>query len=469
MAIHYLNLLDVSNRIRRRELSSEEVTRVLLGRISRYDWRFNSSALVLGESALEQARQADAEIRAGLWRGPLHGVPIGIKDLLWTKGLPTMAGMPARKDFRPESDATIVTRLKRAGAVIIAKHHMTEGATMDHHPQLPRPLNPWSTAHWTGVSSSGSAVATAAGFCFGAIGSDTGGSIRMPSAAQNLTGIKPTWGRVSRHGVIHLSESLDHFGPMARSTADAAAILQAIAGPDPHDPTSLLDPVPDYSASCQGGLESLVLGIDWKFAAGDVPKEIVDCLQQAIEVLEDLGMRVREVEFPGSAEEFGAMVSIFSGEAVLAHAEYFPAKAELYGPWLKNMLEQASRHVSPAELARANLMRARFQGRIRRLFSDVDALITPGLGRLLPTWEEIERNRTPEMPFDPNLIRFTMPFNLAGVPTLSVPGGFSASGLPIGLQFIGPWLSEPMLIRMGCAFQRVTSFHTRHPKLGELE
>jgi len=189
---------------------------MLLERIERHESRLHSIALLMRESALEQARQADAEIAAGLHRGPLQGVPVGIKDLLWTEGLPTRAGTELLSDFRPTSDATVVKRLKRAGAVIIAKLHMTEGATVEHHSSFERPVNPWSADHWTGVSSSGSGVATAAGFCFGAIGSDTGGSIRMPSAANNLTGIKPTWGRVSRHGLIHLSESCDHLGPMAR-------------------------------------------------------------------------------------------------------------------------------------------------------------------------------------------------------------------------------------------------------------
>jgi amidase len=233
MGTHYDSLLSVSDRIRSGALRAADVTAELLARFARYDGRLHSALMVLADDAMAQARQADAEIAAGRWRGPLHGVPIGVKDLLWTKGLPTTGGMDVLRDFRPEEDATVVARLKQAGAVIIAKLHMTEGATFNHHPSFPRPVNPWSGAHWSGVSSSGSGVAPAAGLCFGAIGSDTGGSIRMPSAANNLTGIKPTWGRVSRHGLIHLAESLDHLGPMARSAVDAAAILQAIAGWDP--------------------------------------------------------------------------------------------------------------------------------------------------------------------------------------------------------------------------------------------
>jgi amidase len=281
---HFKSLLDISGRIRNREDSSAEVTAALLNQIARYDGTLHSTILVMADVAMEQARQADAEIAAGQWRGALHGVPIGIKDLLWIKGLPTTGGMELLRDFRSDEDSTVVERLKQAGAVLIAKLHMTEGAGLEHHAAFPRPVNPWSAAHWTGVSSSGSGVAVAAGFCFGAIGSDTGGSIRMPSSANNLTGIKPTWGRVSRHGLIHLCESLDHLGPMARSAADAAAVLQTIAGFDPRDTTSLSDPVPDYLGQASEGVAGLTLGIDWQFAAGSMAPEIVQALQNALRV-----------------------------------------------------------------------------------------------------------------------------------------------------------------------------------------
>ena len=465
MDIHYLSLLEISDRIRRGIVSAETVTRALLDRIERHEGRLHSIALLLADSALDQARRADAEIAAGFYRGPLHGVPLGVKDLLWTEGLPTAAGMEFLKDFRPSSDATVIKRLKQAGAVLIAKLHMTEGATVDHHPSFARPVNPWSKDHWTGVSSSGSGVATAAGFCFGAIGSDTGGSIRMPSAANNLTGIKPTWGRVSRHGLMHLSESFDHLGPMARSAADAAAILQAIAGSDPLDPTALQDPVPDYGSLEGGGVQDLVVGIDWKYVAGGLPEDVVRCVHDALGVLQELGVRVREVAFPWSEEDFAATVPIFDAEVALAHAAHYPAKADRYGSWLRTMLQQAMANTDRAALARGYLARERYKGRLRALFGDVDLLLTPGLGKILPTWNEIESLSGSAMPFDLDLVRFTMPFNVAGTPTLSFPGGFTEEGLPIGLQLIGSWLAEPTLIRAGIAFQRVTPYHTQHPPL----
>jgi amidase len=464
MGVHYDSLLSVSDRIRHGALTSESVTARLLDRLARHDGRLHSALMVLADDAMAQARQADAEIAAGRWRGPLHGVPIGIKDLLWTRGLPTTAGMELLRDFRPEEDATVVARLKDAGAVIIAKLHMTEGATFNHHPAFPRPVNPWSAAHWTGVSSSGSGVATAAGFCFGAIGSDTGGSIRMPSAANNLTGIKPTWGRVSRHGLIHLAESLDHLGPMARSAADAAAILQAIAGWDPRDSTTLDDPVPDYLAAAGAGAAGLRLGIDWQFAAGGMDAAIVASLETTRAALERLGMTVREVRFPWDEAEMADSQTLFGAELALAHEAWFPAQAERYGPWLRGTLEQVSQ-VRGIDVARGHMLRERYRGRLRRMFAEVDMVLVPALGRPLPTWEDIEPMARGEAPMDTNLLRFTSPFHLAGTPTISLPAGFDAAGLPIGVQLAGAWLGEAALIRAGAAFQRETDFHARHPDL----
>lgn len=464
MAIHYDSLLSVSDRIRRGELSSAEVTAELLRRIALLDGRLHSTLMVLVDEAMADARKADAEIAAGQWRGPLHGIPVGVKDLLWTRGLPTTGGMDVLRDFRPEEDATVVARLREAGAVIIAKLHMTEGATFNHHPVFERPVNPWSTAHWTGVSSSGSGVAPAAGFCFGAIGSDTGGSIRMPSAANNLTGIKPTWGRVSRHGLIHLAESLDHLGPMARSAGDAAAILQAIAGWDPKDTTSLSDPVPDYVAQMDGGVAGLSLGVDWRFAASGMADEIVTSLENTRAVLERLGMKVREVEFPWDEEEMADSRTLFGAEIALAHEAWFPEQADRYGNWLRKTLGEVG-HVRGVDVARGHMVRERYRGRLRAMFAEVDMLLVPALGKPLPTWEEMEPMAQGEAPMDMDLMRFTSPFNLSGSPTITLPAGVDTNGLPLGIQLAGPWLAEPALIRAGVAFQKATEFHERHPAL----
>jgi amidase len=244
--LHYLELMELATRLQKREVSPVEVARAQLDRITTLDGALGSYALVTADEALDQAADAEAEIAAGRYRGPLHGVPIGIKDVCWTKGIPTAAGMAIYRDFRPQEDATVVARLKQAGAVILGKLQMTESAYSDHHPSVVPPKNPWHADYWTGISSSGPAVATAAGLCYGAIASDTGGSIRWPCGANGLTGLKPTWGRVSRFGVFELAASLDHIGPIARSAADVGALLRIIAGADEKDPTTALDPVPDY-------------------------------------------------------------------------------------------------------------------------------------------------------------------------------------------------------------------------------
>jgi amidase len=459
-----MGLLEVSGWIRRREITAEAVTRQLLDRIERLEPRLNSVVMLLAETALAQAQQADREIAGGFWRGPLHGVPIGIKDLLWTKGLPTTAGMELNREFRPSEDATVVERLKRAGAVIIAKLHMTEGATFDHHPAWPRPANPWSAAHWTGVSSSGSGVAVAAGLCFGAIGTDTGGSIRMPSAANSLTGIKPTWGRVSRHGLMHLSESLDHIGPMARSAGDAAAILQAIAGADPRDPTALAAPVPDYVGTLGAGVSGLVVGVDWDFVTEDVAPEAVAALRAAAETLQGLGVRLREVKTPRAGDAWMTTGAMFAAEIAAAHAEHFPAKADRYGPRTRQTFA-ASQALDGVTVARAYQARDRFRSAMHAVFADCDLLLTPAFPIVLPTWEAVDAIIDDMQAASRYIGRFTMPFNLAGTPTISLPAGFTDEGLPIGVQLVGAPLAEPVLIRAGAAFQRATDHHTRRPPL----
>jgi amidase len=260
--LHYLELTELAELIRMRRISSVEVTRQQLDRIAALDDRLASYAVVTAERAMAEARAAEADIAASCYRGPLHGVPLAVKDLFWTSGVPTAAGMTIHKDFRPDVDATAVRRLREAGAVLLGKLQMTEGAYSDHHPQVTPPRNPWNADYWPGISSSGPGVAVAAGLCFGALASDTGGSIRWPSAANGLTGIKATWGRVSRHGVFDLAPSLDHIGPMARSVADAAALLTAVAGADPADPTALQEPAASLAATANRTIGGLKIGVD---------------------------------------------------------------------------------------------------------------------------------------------------------------------------------------------------------------
>src|SRR5882757_5099941 len=287
--LHYYELVEIGQRIRKRELSPVEATQAQLDRIARLDGQLKSYAYVMASPALEQAHAAEKGIAAGKVRGPLHGVPIAVKDLCWTKDAPTAAGMTIYRDYRPSEDATVVSRLKEAGAVILGKLQLTEGAYADHHPEIDPPRNPWDATLWSGASSSGSGVATAAGLCYGSLGSDTGGSIRFPSAANGVTGLKPTWGRVSRYGVFELAATLDHIGPMARSAADCGAILGIIAGQDPKDTTTLPGSVPDYLAGIAEGIRGLRIGYDASWSETGVDEPTVAVVKAARETLAKLG------------------------------------------------------------------------------------------------------------------------------------------------------------------------------------
>src|SRR5581483_9008031 len=280
----YAGISEGADRLARREPSPVELTRAMLDRIAALDPKLHAYATVTTEVALEQAKAAEAEIARGERRGPLHGVPIAVKDLCYTCGIPTAAGMPIHAGFLPEHDATVVTRLREAGAVLLGKLQLTEGAMADHHPDVTPPVNPWNASHWAGASSSGSGVATAAGLCFASLGSDTGGSIRFPSAMNGVTGIKPTWGRVSRHGIFPLGPTLDHVGPMARSAEDAAIVLGAIAGADASDPTALAAPVPDYLALAPE-VRGVRIGVDDASFARVAP-EVEGAVRGAVRELE---------------------------------------------------------------------------------------------------------------------------------------------------------------------------------------
>lgn len=461
--VHYLTILDVSHKLRHRELTAQALLRHQLERISRLDGRLRSFMRLMPEEALEQARNADFEIEAGQWRGPLHGVPIAIKDLLWVAGAPTGAGTAVFKDFVPTEDATVVRRLKRAGAVILGKVTTTEGAGLEHHPSIKRPSNPWDASRWTGVSSSGSGVATAAGLCFGALGTDTGGSIRMPSAACGLTGLKPTWGRVSRHGLFPLAESFDHVGPMTRSAGDAAAVLQAIAGADPADPTALTDLVPDYLADVCFNLAGVRIGIDWSYATDDVDPAVAEGVRNAILVLKDLGATVREIPFPPRETLMVDLTPAMMSEVAAAHEATYPKHKELYGPRLAQTVE-AGRAMPGIEVAKAHLARARFRGRMRAMFDEIDLCVIPGLPLPAPRLEAVEKMLDDWDALSRNLLRYAFPINATGNPTLNMPSGFSKDGLPVSVQLVARHLDEPLLIRAGRAFQSVTDFHTRHPE-----
>lgn len=456
-----MDLTDLSGRIAQREISSGEATQALLTRIAELEPSLNSFALVTADMALAQARTADAEIARGIHRGPLHGVPIAVKDLCWIKDYPTGAGMALGMRKIAKEDATLVRRLKEAGAVLIGKTELSEGAYSDHHASITPPSNPWNADYWTGISSSGSGVATAAGLCYGAIASDTGGSIRWPAAANGVTGLKPSWGRVSRHGVVELAASLDHVGTMARSARDAGALLGAIAGSDPQDPTALQDRVPDYLKTADDGVKGLRIGIDADWNATDVDGETAAVLSEAIEAFTELGAAIVPVRMPDVTQAIADWMPNCAIEAAVAHAATYAQHKDQYGAILSSVIE-TGRRLSATDYQKILLRRMDFRGRVNALFATMDMLLTP-----IQPFAPLTLAGIKTLGEQPDLIaklqRYTSPFDMTGHPTLSLPGGFTAQGLPVGFQLIAAHLQEAQLVQAGAAFQSVTAWHRRHP------
>ncbi|AWB25577.1 amidase [Methylobacterium currus] len=460
-SLHDESLVFIAEAIRRWEVSAVEVTTAMLDRIEALDGEYRCYATVTAEHALDAAARADRETARGISRGPLHGVPLGIKDLCDTHFAPTGAGTVIHRERVPDTDATVVARLEQGGAVILGKLAMTEGAYTSHHPDNPGPLNPWGRGHWLGSSSTGSGAATAARLCFGSLGSDTGGSIRFPSATCGLTGIKPTWGRVSRHGVFPLAASLDHVGPMARSAADAAAILGVIAGADPRDPTTLTAPVDVELGGKARPVRGLTIGIDRFFTTEGIDPEVVAALDRVEAVLRDLGARVVEVAMPPTDRLVRGWIPFCSVETALAHRDTYPARAAEYGPDLAGLIDQG-RRVTGLELGAVIHDRLDFSGALAALFEKVDLLLVPTMPVPVPSLARMgEYGQDPEVLL--RILRFTAPFNFSGSPTITLPAGIDAAGLPLSVQLVGPHLSEGMLCRSGHAVQQVTDWHTLRP------
>ena len=459
--LHYESLDGIAKRLRTRELSSVEATRTILDRIARLDGRLRSYATVTADRALRDASERDADSSAGVSRGPLHGVPIAVKDLCNTAGIVTAAGMSINARNIPDRDATVVTRLKAAGAVILGKLQMTEGAYGVHHPTVVPPVNPWNAAYWTGVSSSGSGVATAAGLCFASLGSDTGGSIRFPSTMNGLTGLKPTWGRVSRAGVFPLAESLDHVGPMCRSALDAALVLGVIAGADPDDPTAAQHAVPDYAASTGNGVKGKRLGVPTNLVGMDVDSR--RALDDALAVLRDAGAVPVEVTLPELDEAALKWLSLCGVEAALAHEATFPSRRAEYGAELAGLID-LGRSLSALDLARLQLLRARVAGEIERTLSTIDLLLLPVMGVAAPSLAAMKAaGRSPEAVAA--RLRYTAPFDMSGHPTLTLPGGMTGDGVPVGFQIVGHSFDEAGILAAGHAYQQATAWHLERPPL----
>ncbi len=430
-----LPLLELAARIAGRDVSPVAATEAVLARIAALDGTLNAFVTLFADEALAAARQAEREIAAGAYRGPLHGVPVSVKDLFATKGSRTTASSRILAAHVPDHDATVVTRLRAAGAVIVGKTNMLEFAYAAVHPDYGPTPNPWDLARSSSGSSSGSAVSVAAGMGYGSIGSDTGGSIRLPAAYCGIVGLKPTYGRVSRHGGIPVSWSADHFGPLTRTAGDSAPRLAAIAGEDPHDTTPGRVPEPDYHAQIQEGVAGKRIGIAAPYLHQHVDPAVQALVEEAIAVLRDLGATVTELTLPPPSEAVPALLAILMPEATAYHLPWLRERPHDYSPAVRERLELGA--VTPAvAYIQAQQARRRIVDDFLIAMAGVDLLVTPSA----PTAATpLEGDLVTGEGADPELlaavINFSGPFDLTGFPAMSIPCGF-ANGLPVGMQLV---------------------------------
>jgi aspartyl-tRNA(Asn)/glutamyl-tRNA(Gln) amidotransferase subunit A len=453
-------IVELAPRLRRKEVSPVELTRDCLNRIERGNPVLNAFITVTAESALAEARAAESEIARGDWRGPLHGIPVALKDLIDTAGTRTTAASALFERRVPADDAEVVRRLRKAGAVILGKNNLHEfaygGSSLvsffgDVH-------NPWNTEHTAGGSSGGSASAVAAGLCYAAIGTDTAGSIREPAALCGCVGIKPTYGRVSARGVIPLSWSLDHVGPLAATVGDAALVLQAIAGYDALDAGSAEVPVSDYVGLGEG-TETLRVGVPRAHFYEDLDDEVGAALEQALTVIRGLVAEVRDVPIEVTPDR-----TVQAAESFAYHAENVARAPELYQPETLRRI-RSGENISAAEY----IFRRREMDQERRrshgFFADVDLLVAPTMPTPAPAITDLKKDPGALRPAELILLRNTRPFNVWGLPAISVPCGFTQNGLPIGLQIAGPHWREDLVLRLARAYESSTKWHRRHPAL----
>jgi aspartyl-tRNA(Asn)/glutamyl-tRNA(Gln) amidotransferase subunit A len=452
-------ITELAPRLKRKEVSPIELTRACLDRIEKLNPTLNAFITVTAESALAEARTAEKEIARGDWRGPLHGIPIAIKDLIDTAGTRTTAASGLYQNRVPAEDAEVVQRLRRAGAVILGKNNLHEFAyggssLVSFYGDVHNPRNP---THIAGGSSGGSAAAVAEGLCYAAIGTDTAGSIREPAALCGCVGIKPTYGRVSARGVIPLSWSLDHVGPLAASVGDAAAVLRAIAGYDPLDVCSADVPVADYVSAMGAGAKKLRVGIPRKHFYDDLDDEVRGAVEQAIAVIGALVAEVRDVQIEVSNDR-----TVQAAESFAYHAQNVARTPELYQPETLRRIRSGEK-ISAAEYIQRRRELDEARRRAHDFFAEVDLLVTPTMPVPAPAIAGLKKDPAALRPAELTLLRNTRPFNVWGLPAISVPCGFTKSGLPIGLQIAGPHWREDLVLRLAHAYELATEWHERRP------
>ncbi len=466
----FLTISQLSKLIEKKEVSPVEVTTSFLERIDQLDGQINAYITVLEEEARKSSQEAERAILSGNHLGPLHGIPIAVKDIFMTKGIRTTAGSKILADFFPKEDATVVQRLKEAGAVIIGKtnlHEFAYGMTTDN-PHYGPTRNPWDMERIPGGSSGGSAAAVAASLCSGSLGSDTGGSIREPASLCSIVGLKPTYGRVSRFGVIPLAWSLDHAGPITKSVEDSALILTTIAGKDVRDSASSDAPVPDYAKALGGAVKGLRLGIPKEYFFEELDDEIHNNVKKAIGVLQGLGIAVEEVSLPYVKYSPTLLWVITGAEANSYHEPFFKTRIEEYGRDVRANLEVAQ-FVLATHYLKAQRVRNILREQVLEVLNKVDVIISPTTPLPAPKIGQRELKIGERDISDVGgMGRFTCPFNLSGVPAISLPCGFTSSGLPIGLQIAGRPFDEETVLKVAWAYEANTGWQQKRPPVARL-
>ena len=461
--LYFLSMREAGDLMRGGELSPVELLRACLERIEATDGRLHSFVTLTADAAMAQARTAEAEMRRGEYRGPLHGIPFALKDLYDTAGIRTTSGSYVDLERVPQVDATTTARLKAAGGVLVGKLAMHEFALggPDWSTPFEPACNPWNLAHITGGSSSGSGSAVAAGQVMGALGSCTGGSIRGPASLCGIVGLKPTYGRVSRFGVVTLSWSQDHAGPMTWTVEDTAYMLQAIAGYDPKDPTSSRAPVPDYGASLREGIRGVSIGLPRHYFFDPDPSvspEVVSVVERAVTELEGLGASVREVSLPSLDYVRAANSVIMVSEAYAYHEANLKSRPEKFGDIVRSRFRTGGL-LSAGDYLQAQRARTWARREFAEVMRTVDLLVTPTMTQPAPAFAG----------YDPaSTIRgrsFTAPFNVTGLPAISVPCGFTETGLPIGMQIAGKPFDEPGVIQAAYTYQQHAGWYQTRPPI----
>jgi aspartyl-tRNA(Asn)/glutamyl-tRNA(Gln) amidotransferase subunit A len=462
MVPDFLTIAEASALISKRELSPVELVESRLQRIERLDGELHSFIRVLREPALATARSAEAEIMAGNWRGPLHGIPIGLKDIYETKGVATTGHSKVMIDHVPQQDATSVRRLTEAGAIMLGKLATHEFAFGGPSFDLPWPpaRNPWDTTRFTGGSSSGTGAAVAAGLVLGGTGSDTGGSIRGPAAFCGIAGLKPSYGRISRAGILPLAFSLDHAGPMAWTAEDCAIMLGAMAGHDPADPASADRTVPDYRAALAGDVKGLWIGLIRHFYEGDNPANEAtrQAIAAAVKVLEDLGCSVREVRLSPLADWAACGILIMLAEGYAIHEANLRERFTDYGEAFRDRMALAAL-IGGGDYVQAVRHRRELVSEITSAMADLDLVLTAAAPSEAPTFDAVGKFAIFERP------SLTMPFNVTGMPAMSICCGYTSAGLPLAFQLAGKPFDEATVLKLAHAYEKATPWRSTRPRL----